>query len=380
MAKRRKAPANTYWVGDTLYGKITIPGRKGQYRWSLHTDNPELASRLVKTQKQENKASAYHGVAPSRSMIEVTIEWTAACKGRLFRRMGKATLDRYLRSLKQLAPWTTGKSITEIDGALTRDIITGRSVAGISVNTIKKDLAALSSVIDFALVEGYVDSNPVAPRMKALHFPKVPIILPERGDVETVIRRAPKRFGDMIRGFMETGCRLSELRDAKRNQFSDNRRQLTVIGKGNKQRTLDLSDAAYVAIRPTAHDSVWLFTNESGGNYSDASKRITRYVAGRDAQFKNNAGTGLAKSLAARKAANEVTPFSAHKLRHYFAVNYLKNGGRIDDLADILGHSTVVVTYDYLRGGLLTTKEKELARRGPGIDRNGTIKVASGKN
>ena len=40
---------------------------------------------------------------------------------------------------------------------------------------------------------------------------------------------------------------------------------------------------------------------------------------------------------------------SPHKLRHSFAVHYLRSGGRIEDLRRLLGHSSLRVTMVYLR-------------------------------
>src|ERR1700726_4318100 len=44
-ARRRKAPPNTEWHGDTLYGRIRIKGNLK--RWSLRTGDVELARQVV---------------------------------------------------------------------------------------------------------------------------------------------------------------------------------------------------------------------------------------------------------------------------------------------------------------------------------------------
>jgi len=68
--------------------------------------------------------------------------------------------------------------------------------------------------------------------------------------------------------------------------------------------------------------------------------------------------------LAKRSGAR---PFRFHDLRHWFSVNYLRRGGSIYTLSQILGHSSVKVTEIYLQ--FLTPEEAERSKAagaGPG--------------
>src|ERR1035437_1825123 len=66
---------------------------------------------------------------------------------------------------------------------------------------------------------------------------------------------------------------MDELVSAKRSQFADNKRQLTVVGKRNKMRTIDLSDAAFEIVRRAASDGAdWLFSHD-GQKYKQVSSR-----------------------------------------------------------------------------------------------------------
>ena len=53
--------------------------------------------------------------------------------------------------------------------------------------------------------------------------------------------------------------------------------------------------------------------------------------------------------------------FRRHDLRHRFAVDYLRAGGSIYDLQQILGHASIRTTEDYLR--FLTPDEQRTAKR-----------------
>ena len=56
-SRRRKAPPNTEWHGDTLYGRIRLKGTLK--RWSLRTSDVDLARQVVAADIERLKAEAY---------------------------------------------------------------------------------------------------------------------------------------------------------------------------------------------------------------------------------------------------------------------------------------------------------------------------------
>jgi integrase/recombinase XerD len=142
---------------------------------------------------------------------------------------------------------------------------------------------------------------------------------------------------------------MDELVSAKRSQFSDNKRQLTVVGKRNKMRTIDLSDAAFGVVRRAASDDAdWLFSHD-GLKYKQVSSRWRNLCDG----SAGNAGPDN----------DGITPFPFHNLRHRYAVDYLKTplpDGRspsIYVLSQHLGHTSVKTTEIYL--AYLSPTEKQ---------------------
>jgi integrase/recombinase XerD len=165
-------------------------------------------------------------------------------------------------------------------------------------------------------------------------------VLPDPAHIEILIARAPGRFADLIAAAHTTGCRMNELVSARPSQFSDNGRQLTVIGKGNKIRTIDLSDGAYEIIRRAVSDKApWIFSHD-GQQYRMVSSR-----------WRN-----LCRGFSCRSGPDNdgVVPFPFHHLRHSFAVNYLKmprpdgSPASIYMLSKHLGHTSVKTTEIYL--------------------------------
>ena len=61
-----------------------------------------------------------------------------------------------------------------------------------------------------------------------------------RSHIDLVISRCPGMVADMVKVAMATGARQDELLKARRDRVDHDRRQLTIIGKGNKQRVIDL--------------------------------------------------------------------------------------------------------------------------------------------
>ncbi len=134
--------------------------------------------------------------------------------------------------------------------------------------------------------------------------------------------------------FLNCGMRLSELVGINKNHIKFDEEILTVIGKGNKERTVYLNRACmkvireYLAVRPniTGPDSDALFL-------SDRKKRISnRMVQTAISEYLNTAG---------------LKGYSTHKLRHTAATLMYQNGVDVRALQEILGHENIGTTEIY---------------------------------
>ena len=105
-----------------------------------------------------------------------------------------------------------GKRLSEIDGRLIAEIIRARTADGVSNATIKRDLVALSSVINYAIDQGWLESNPVLrPHEADRGTARAPSPCPAPRTSILVIERAPGMIKDLIRAAMATGARQDEL-------------------------------------------------------------------------------------------------------------------------------------------------------------------------
>jgi integrase/recombinase XerD len=342
---QRKAPAGCFWRGNTLWGRIYINGH--EIRRSLQTSDPKIAAKRRKT-AQERVIADKFGDA-TRDFVEVMEAWSQW----ITRQVGHNTYRRYACSLDQIQPYLNGKTLAAIDGRLVSEIAQARASAGASNATIKRDLVALSSVINFAIDQGWCDDNPVLPRMRRLKERRDPIVLPQRSHIDLVIGRCPGMVADMVKAAMATGARQDELLKARRDSVNHDRRQLTIIGKGNKQRVIDLAPFggyALLSSLPAYAGKPLLFWHSDGESYKNFAGNFSRTI----------------RQTAAWAKANgvEFRPFRFHDLRHWHAVEWLKEGRSIYDLQRRLGHTSIKTTEIYCQ--YLTADEERTAKQAAG--------------
>ena len=324
-------------VGTRIKGRLVT--------WSLHTDNPPLAAERRKAGKDHIIAEVHHGDA-RREFIEVMEMWAPW----IAKQVGPRTAARYACSLDQMRPWLDGKALHDVDSRAVAEIVRGRTAAGVTNATIKRDLVALSSVLNYAIDQGWRDDNPVLPRMRRIKERRDPIVLPNRIHLDLLIARCPGMVADVVRAAIATGARQDELLKARRDQIDHDRRQLTLVGKGNKVRVIALDPyGGYELLRglPTFARSPLLFWHSGGEDYKNFSSQFAAIVA-RTAAW-------------ARENGIDFRAFRFHDLRHYHAVTWLKDGRSIYDLQARLGHSSIKTTEMYLR---YLTPEEERAAKG----------------
>ncbi|KRR25954.1 site-specific integrase [Bradyrhizobium retamae] len=376
---KRKAPKGCFWRDGVLYGRIQTGGR--DIKWSLRTDDPAIARSRRKAERDRQIAAQRYG-DHRRTFSEALDGWGK----HIAEQISPKTFDRYLTSLDVLARHLDGLYIDELDKALVGSIVENRrDVPAVpkgrkhpvtaSIATIKRDLTALSSVCDWMVDEGWRDDNPVMAWLKPggrrksrLKERRDPIVLPDLRHVQMVIERAPALFADLIRAALKTGARLDELVKADRAHLDRERKQLTVIGKRNKLRVIDLVDDGEdfgfecLSALPASIETKALFWHraEAGKRARLGQRKAERYR-----QASSNFGR-IVEAVAgqAQKQDQDFRPFAFHHLRHLHAVNWLKSGRSIYVLQGRLGHTSIKTTEMYLT--YLTPEEVQIVTLGQG--------------
>ena len=139
--------------------------------------------------------------------------------------------------------------------------------------------------------------------------------------------------------FLNCGMRLSELVGINFKDISFEEQRMTVIGKGNKERTIYLNNACmsaikkYMEVRP--HDGV-PFDSKDALFLSERKERISN----RTVQYI------VKKEL--ERAGLDTNKYSVHKLRHT-AATLMYQYGQVDirALQELLGHESISTTEIY---------------------------------
>lgn len=161
--------------------------------------------------------------------------------------------------------------------------------------------------------------------------------------IEGISGHAPvdRRDRAIFECLFSTGLRVSELCRLNQSRLNLERGEVTVRGKGKKERLVflddrsvkalheyldsrsDEDDAVFIRHRATAHDA----DLEKG--YRLSPRTIQRIVA------KRAAAAGITKTI---------TP---HTLRHSFATDLLRGGADLRAVQDMLGHASITTTQRY---------------------------------
>ena len=214
---------------------------------------------------------------------------------------------------------------------------------GIAPRSQARILSGIKSFFKFLRLERLIETNPTllvdGPRL-GRHLPDVLSV----GEIDDMIAAIDisKAEGPRNRAIIEMlyscGLRVSELVNLEINSVSFDEQIVTVVGKGNKERVVPVSDVSLALIReylrgngrpdPRKGEENILFLNRLG-------RRLTRvmifYIV-----------KGLAEAAGIKKV------ISPHTLRHSFATHLLEGGANLRAIQQMLGHESISTTEIYI--------------------------------
>jgi integrase/recombinase XerD len=249
------------------------------------------------------------------------------------------------RSLNDFAGWcmqrktTTARAVTL---PIISEYLAGKKRAGLSAASIKLIVVALKIFFRFLAGKGEITRDPT----EALSLPRIERYLPETLNelqveqlLNSIDTKAP--HGSRDRAMMEllyaSGLRISELANARLENFYPGEGTIRVIGKGNKTRIVPVGRKACEAIAVYLSTERPKLVKQRTGNEIFLSERGTKLTTARIWQIVKEKAkmAGLEKNI------------YPHLLRHSFATHLLSNGADLRIIQEMLGHADISTTQVY---------------------------------
>jgi integrase/recombinase XerD len=230
----------------------------------------------------------------------------------------------------------------QITPATITDYLAAKKKAGLSAASIKLIVVALKIFFRFLAGKGEIKSDPT----EALILPRIERYLPETLNeleveqfINSINTKAPHAMRDraMIELLYASGLRISELANARLENFHSEEGVIRVIGKGNKTRMVPVGRKACEALAVYLSTERPKLVKRRTGNEIFLSERGTKLTTVRIWQIVKEKArhAGLEKNI------------YPHLLRHSFATHLLSNGADLRIIQEMLGHADISTTQVY---------------------------------
>jgi integrase/recombinase XerC len=225
--------------------------------------------------------------------------------------------------------------------------------SGMLSSSVNRKMVTLSSFYNFLERNQVIGHNPV----EQVNRPKQPKRLARFIDQSTTAKVfVPEQFERSFQGlrdrllmeiFYATGVRVSELIGLKVIDVDNDRLEIKVLGKGNKERHIPIGASLLQLVKEYLSERKLAF-----GSYSGTDPLLT-----------SDTGKGLYPMFVSRKvhtilgAYANITKTNPHVLRHTFATHLLNNGSDINAIKELLGHASLASTSVYTHNSIERLKD-----------------------
>lgn len=275
------------------------------------------------------------------------------------RNLSKNTVDAYRRDVEGMLSFFEPKGVeglSDLDYKAVRRYVSNLGGTGLSKASVSRHISSIRMFFSFLKKEGLIAKNPallvVLPK-KDKNLPKIfsreetdeILNVP---DLSTVRGLRDLALLEILYG---SGLRVSEVVGLDISSVDLDRSELRVIGKGDKERVVFLTDiakrtlAAYLAkARPRLagdKETAALILNKNGQRLSARSIQLMLDKIGLKAGVKGRS--------------------SPHMMRHTFATHMLEEGADLRTIQELLGHADLATTQVYTH--LDSTRLKQIHRK-----------------
>ena len=223
-----------------------------------------------------------------------------------------------------------------------RSWLAGMKEKKMTAKTINRKLSALRSFFKYHLKRGAINQMPtinvIAPKITR----RLPVFMKE-SETKELLETLAAGSEDwkslnarmLITLFYATGMRLSELIGLREKQLDLSRSQIRVLGKGNKERLIPISQEIISLIKD--------YQRQKAANLEQEEDFLLVTEKGRKL-YPKYAYVLVNKHLGGAITLDKKSP---HVLRHTFATHLMNNGADLNAVKELLGHASLAATQVY---------------------------------
>ncbi len=256
--------------------------------------------------------------------------------------LAENTVSSYCSDLKNFFGFIREQELQpeEVDMFVITDFLEYCRRGEYAPRTVSRRLSTLHKFFSFLTSTDCMSGNPVEKMDRPGKGENFPNYLSEQ-EVRSLLDEpdcdssAGLRDRALLEAMYGAGLRVSEAVELEANGVDWERGELSVIGKGDKQRIVPIGREALKWLKRYGREIRNTWTTSGGSEYFFLTRKGTQITRQQIWQ--------IVKKYAQQANLTEVTP---HTLRHSFATHMLAGGADLRSLQKMLGHSDVGTTAD----------------------------------
>jgi len=273
--------------------------------------------------------------------IDRFLQMMAAEKG-----ASQNSIAAYENDLRQFFEFAAVSDATVLNKTTIENFLQDLHSRGFAAKTIARKLSAIKEFCKFLYSEKIIADNPAQNILSPKQTKPLPKFLSPQEITDLIAASAAsediriQRISVMIELMYATGMRISELVALPLNALNFRKMQVSVFGKGSKERIVPVAEHAFKTLEKYEQLRQNFVKKNSESPYLFPSLTATEGHLTRDAFYKDLKKLAVICGIYPSR-------ISPHVLRHSFATHLLNNNADLRSVQKMLGHENITTTEIY---------------------------------